>query len=118
MAALLCPILVGRDEPLALADCRLSAARSGTGHLLFLAGEAGIGKTRLLGSTAGSARTTRSPFRAGRMLAAGTAAKTGRPGGSGGSHQPSTSAPVRWVKRPPTGSATCQAARSLRSAVR
>jgi len=50
MATLLCPILVGRDDLLALAERRLSAARTGTGHLLFLAGEAGIGKTRLLGS--------------------------------------------------------------------
>lgn len=51
MATLLCPILVGRDDLLALVQRRLSAARAGAGHLLLLAGEAGIGKTRLLGST-------------------------------------------------------------------
>ena len=45
---MLCPILVGRDELLALADRRLSSSRAGAGHILFLAGEAGIGKTRLL----------------------------------------------------------------------
>jgi DNA-binding CsgD family transcriptional regulator/tetratricopeptide (TPR) repeat protein len=44
----LCPVLIGRDDLLALAERRLTAARSGAGHLLFLAGEAGIGKTRLL----------------------------------------------------------------------
>ncbi|AGZ44977.1 ATP-binding protein [Actinoplanes friuliensis] len=42
------PVLVGRDDLLALADRRLDAAASGRGGLLFLAGEAGIGKTRLL----------------------------------------------------------------------
>jgi MoxR-like ATPase len=44
----LCPVLVGRADLLALADRRIAAARDGTGHLLLLAGEAGIGKTRLL----------------------------------------------------------------------
>jgi DNA-binding CsgD family transcriptional regulator/tetratricopeptide (TPR) repeat protein len=44
------PILVGRDELLALAERRALAAQGGRGHLLFLAGEAGIGKTRLLGA--------------------------------------------------------------------
>jgi DNA-binding CsgD family transcriptional regulator/tetratricopeptide (TPR) repeat protein len=45
---LVCPILVGRDDLLALADRRLDEIRPGNGHLLFLAGEAGLGKTRLL----------------------------------------------------------------------
>src|SRR5688572_2717161 len=44
----LCPVLVGRADLCALAERRLGAARAGSGHLLFLAGEAGIGKTRLL----------------------------------------------------------------------
>lgn len=42
-------ILVGRDDLLELADRMLAEARVGDGHLLLLAGEAGIGKTRLLG---------------------------------------------------------------------
>jgi DNA-binding CsgD family transcriptional regulator len=46
------PVLVGRDELLALADRRLAQAGTGRGHLLFLSGEAGIGKTRLLASIA------------------------------------------------------------------
>ena len=45
---LVSPILVGRDDLLDLADRRLAEVKSGRGHLLFLAGEAGIGKTRLL----------------------------------------------------------------------
>ncbi|WP_433219540.1 ATP-binding protein [Dactylosporangium sp. CS-047395] len=44
----LCPVLIGRDDLLALADRRLGEVRAGAGHVLFLAGEAGIGKTRLL----------------------------------------------------------------------
>jgi hypothetical protein len=42
------PILVGRDELLALAERCLGSVGSGSGHLLFLSGEAGVGKTRLL----------------------------------------------------------------------
>jgi DNA-binding CsgD family transcriptional regulator len=45
------PVLVGRDELLALVERRAAEARGGAGQLLFLAGEAGIGKTRLLGAT-------------------------------------------------------------------
>lgn len=38
----------GRHDLLAAAERRLAAARDGDGHVLLLAGEAGIGKTRLL----------------------------------------------------------------------
>ena len=44
----ICPVLVGRDDMMALADRRLVTAARGSGQLLLLAGEAGIGKTRLL----------------------------------------------------------------------
>ena len=50
------PVLVGRDDFLTLADRRLAEAAAGRGHLLFVAGEAGIGKTRLLGAIARRAR--------------------------------------------------------------
>ena len=49
----MCPVLVGRDELLALTDRRWHSAQEGSGQLLLLAGEAGIGKTRLLGDLAG-----------------------------------------------------------------
>jgi DNA-binding CsgD family transcriptional regulator len=45
---LLCPILVGRDDLLGLADRRVGDAAAGRGQFLLLAGEAGVGKTRLL----------------------------------------------------------------------
>lgn len=48
--SIVCPVLVGRDDLLELGERRLTAGRDGHGFILFLAGEAGIGKTRLLGS--------------------------------------------------------------------
>src|SRR5881296_2496445 len=51
----LSPVLVGRDDLAALASRRLAAVRDGAGHLLFLAGEAGIGKSRLLAEVCGRA---------------------------------------------------------------
>jgi DNA-binding CsgD family transcriptional regulator/tetratricopeptide (TPR) repeat protein len=50
------PVLVGRDDLLALCEERLSQAAAGDGRLVFVAGEAGIGKTRLLGAVARHAR--------------------------------------------------------------
>ncbi|HEV2007022.1 MAG TPA: ATP-binding protein, partial [Candidatus Limnocylindrales bacterium] len=44
----LCPILVGRDELLELVDSRIAEAARGRGNTLFLSGQAGLGKTRLI----------------------------------------------------------------------
>lgn len=54
------PVLVGRDGQLALIERRLADAAAGAGRLLFVTGEAGIGKTRLLDSAA--RRAQRSGF--------------------------------------------------------
>ncbi len=43
-----CPVFVGREDLLALARRRLAAALDGRGGLLLIAGEAGIGKSRLM----------------------------------------------------------------------
>jgi DNA-binding CsgD family transcriptional regulator len=59
-----CPLLVGRDDLLQLVDRRIVEAASGRGQLLMLAGEAGIGKTRLLGAAINKSVT--SGFRAAR----------------------------------------------------
>ncbi len=48
MRPLLSPLLVGRDDLLALAERRLGEVAEGRGHVLLLAGEAGIGKTRMV----------------------------------------------------------------------
>lgn len=53
---LLCPLLIGRDDLLDLADRRLGDAIEGRGQMLLLAGEAGIGKSRLLESVIRQAR--------------------------------------------------------------
>jgi DNA-binding CsgD family transcriptional regulator/tetratricopeptide (TPR) repeat protein len=50
LGPLLSPLLVGRDDLLQLAERRIAEAAAGRGHLLLLAGEAGVGKTRLLRS--------------------------------------------------------------------
>jgi len=46
----ICPVMVGRDDLLQLTDRRLREVTEGSGHLLFVAGEAGVGKTRLVGA--------------------------------------------------------------------
>ena len=45
-----CPLLIGRDEVLELADRRIDDVIADRGQFLLLAGQAGIGKTRLLGA--------------------------------------------------------------------
>jgi DNA-binding CsgD family transcriptional regulator len=44
----LCPILVGRDDLLELFDHAIAEVAQGRGRTLFLAGQAGLGKTRLM----------------------------------------------------------------------
>ena len=43
-----CPVIVGRDDLLALLDRRVAETAQGHGHALFLSGQAGLGKTRLI----------------------------------------------------------------------
>ena len=50
VGSLLSPVIVGRDDLVDLAQRRLDEVRDGTGHFLLASGEAGIGKTRLLGA--------------------------------------------------------------------
>jgi DNA-binding CsgD family transcriptional regulator/tetratricopeptide (TPR) repeat protein len=47
------PAFIGREEQLALALRRWDGVTAGAGHFLFVAGEAGIGKTRLLEEISG-----------------------------------------------------------------
>jgi len=44
----LCPILVGRDDLLELFDHAIAEVAQGRGRTLFLSGQAGLGKTRLM----------------------------------------------------------------------
>ena len=56
---ILSPLLVGRDDLLALAERRIGEAAEGHGGLVLLAGDAGVGKTRLLGAISKLAREAR-----------------------------------------------------------
>src|ERR1041384_997103 len=56
---ILSPLLVGRDDLLALAERRIAEAADGHGGLVLLAGEAGVGKTRLLRAISQQARQAR-----------------------------------------------------------
>src|SRR5207253_9393489 len=46
--AVLCPVIVGRDEVLDLFDHVIAEVAAGHGRAVFLAGSAGLGKTRLV----------------------------------------------------------------------
>ena len=52
----ICPVLIGREGALGDVRAVLARARGGTGSILLVAGEAGIGKSRLLRETAAEAR--------------------------------------------------------------
>ena len=55
MADLLCPVVIGRDGETGRLRSALTAARGGAGGVVFLTGEAGIGKSRLASELAAEA---------------------------------------------------------------
>jgi DNA-binding CsgD family transcriptional regulator len=48
VGSVLCPVIVGRDDLLELTDDLIGEAAKGRGQALFLSGQAGLGKTRLI----------------------------------------------------------------------
>jgi predicted ATPase len=52
MSSVQCPIIVGRDDVLEQLDRAVAEVAKGRGRTLFLSGQAGIGKTRLMWATA------------------------------------------------------------------
>jgi DNA-binding CsgD family transcriptional regulator len=68
MAQVLCPVVIGRDAELAAADAALSAAMAGHGGCAVIAGEPGIGKSRLAMETAALARQRGIPVMTGRAV--------------------------------------------------
>ena len=64
-------MLVGRDEEVRYLKAALAAAAAGHGGTIFLAGEAGIGKSRLVRETAQAARAQGFAVLAGRSVAGG-----------------------------------------------
>jgi DNA-binding CsgD family transcriptional regulator len=67
----LCPVLVGRDEEARRLRAALAAAEAGRGGTVLLAGEAGIGKSRLVRETARAAGERGLTILAGRAVAGG-----------------------------------------------
>ena len=51
----LCPVVVGRDDELRLLEDALAGSAAGKGALVFVTGEPGIGKSRLVRELAGHA---------------------------------------------------------------
>ena len=47
MKSMLCPVLIGREAELGVLTAALDKAEAGEGGVVFLAGEAGVGKSRL-----------------------------------------------------------------------
>jgi len=70
MADLLCPVLIGRDAESGRLRSALGAAQSGLGGMVFLTGEAGIGKSRLASELAADARACGMAVLAGRAVPA------------------------------------------------
>jgi DNA-binding CsgD family transcriptional regulator len=52
VGSVLCPIIVGRDDVLELVDQLIPEVAHGRGRTLFLSGQAGLGKTRLIRAAA------------------------------------------------------------------
>ena len=71
MPQVLCPVLVGRDEEARRLRAALAAAGTGRGSTVFLSGEAGIGKSRLVREIARTAGESGLPVLAGRAVAGG-----------------------------------------------
>jgi predicted ATPase len=65
---LLCPVLIGRDAETGRLRSAFAAAQGGVGGMVFVTGEAGIGKSRLASELAAEARACRATVLAGRAV--------------------------------------------------
>ncbi|MFJ9621694.1 helix-turn-helix transcriptional regulator [Streptomyces sp. NPDC101181] len=65
------PVIVGRDDEIGLLGDALDSVRRGSGRALFLLGEAGIGKSRLVGACAYRAYELGMPVLRGRATSTG-----------------------------------------------
>ena len=73
MPQLLCPVVVGRDQELAEIVDAMGKAAAGQGGALFVIGEAGLGKSRLVREVAALARGRGVVVLLGRAVAEGRA---------------------------------------------
>ena len=74
MADLVCPVLIGREAEFGTLRSALSAAQSGSGAVVFLVGEAGIGKSRLATALTAEASAAGALLLTGRAVPASTSA--------------------------------------------
>ena len=88
MADVLCPVVVGREAELGVLRAALGAAADGAGGLVFVTGEAGIGKSRLVGEVASEARARDVGVVAGRAV----------PGGASTPYRPLTEALLQALR--------------------
>src|SRR5579863_2179542 len=86
-----CPVLVGRDAELRTLLDAVVDARGGHGGVVFVVGEAGIGKSRLVREMAGQARD----------LGAEVVAGRGVPVAAGGPYRPLAEALLQALRRRP-----------------
>lgn len=63
-----CPYLVGREPERGVLQARLVAARNGAGGVVFVSGEPGVGKSRLVAELAGMARAGQATVLTGRAV--------------------------------------------------
>ena len=73
MESVRCPVVVGRDSEMESLRIALAGAEAGRGSVVVLAGEAGVGKSRLLGELAEVTRTRGGLAVTGRAAASGAA---------------------------------------------
>jgi DNA-binding CsgD family transcriptional regulator len=88
MASVLCPVLIGRDAELGVLRAAISATAGGAGGLVFVTGEAGIGKSRLVRELDGHARAWEVAVVAGRAV----------PGGASTPYRPLTEALLQALR--------------------
>lgn len=78
MGDVLCPVVVGREKELRALAADLADALGGRGRCVFVTGEPGIGKSRLVHEVAVQAAGTGAAVVAGRGVRPGSACPTGR----------------------------------------
>ncbi len=91
VADVLCPVVIGREAELRAVRAALAAASAGQGGVMFLTGEAGIGKSRLAREVSAHARD----------LGAAVVAGRGVPSAASSPYRPLTEALLQALRRRP-----------------
>ena len=91
MGGVLCPVVCGRDDELRVLRDAFARAADGRGGVVFITGEPGIGKSRLVRELTGHARERGAPTAFGRAV----------PAGSGTPYRPLTEALLQLLRDRP-----------------